>query len=110
MEKALWARPMQRPAAAQDLGDAARIGDRALVETFLKRGDAIDAQDPFRLTPLGWAIVRGHDRIALLLLDHGADPRADRGQSDEWPKPEALAKAFGRERVLQAIARRAGKP
>jgi len=110
VEKALWARPMQPPSSAKDLGDAARNGDRALVETFLKRGDPIDAQDPFRLTPLGWAIVRGHDDIALLLLGRGADPRAVRGESDEWPKPEALAKAFRRTAVLRAIAQRTNTP
>jgi ankyrin repeat protein len=98
-----WSQPMQRAAAAEDLSDAARNGDLKLIETLLQRGARIDALDPFRLTALDWAIIRGHENIALVLLDHGADP-TDRAQTDDRLKPQALAKSLGRAAVLRALS------
>lgn len=50
-------------------------GDLALVTYHLEAGVDVDYAHPeFLTTPLVGAILAGQERVALYLLDHGADP------------------------------------
>ena len=55
---------------------AAANGDLVAVEVLISAGAQVDAMDPYRYRPLHLAAREGHEEICLLLLRHGADPRA----------------------------------
>ena len=54
---------------------ACRSGRTQVLAALVEAGAAVDA-DPYRGTPLTWAVVNGHRETAVWLLDHGAS--ADR--------------------------------
>lgn len=47
-------------------------GDMAQVKALLREGASVNADTPSGLTALSLAIIRGHEEIALLLIEHGA--------------------------------------
>lgn len=55
-------------------GSAARFGDIATVRAMLNRGINPNVNTGQDATALNWATYNGHDAIAQLLLEHGADP------------------------------------
>jgi len=52
---------------------AAKTGNHALVFYLIQRGAELNPSDN-RTSPLTWAILGGHERVAKLLLENGADP------------------------------------
>jgi GNAT superfamily N-acetyltransferase len=76
-----------RSSEADVLARAAGRGQQAAVEALLDLGVPVDARGPMGETPLQAARECGHDAIAALLLQRGADPRkrapreADRGRA-----------------------------
>jgi ankyrin repeat protein len=64
-----------RSSEADLLARAAGRGRRAAVEGLLALGVPVDARGPMGETPLIAARECGHDTIAALLLERGADPR-----------------------------------
>ncbi len=57
----------------------ASLGLNYLVSVILKRNIDLEALDSKGYTPLGWAVQSGERTAVLQLLDHGADPNAERG-------------------------------
>ena len=57
-----------------DLIDAAKKNDLALLEKLLKAGANPDAQDEHGMTALMWATLKSYAEAARLLLKSGADP------------------------------------
>ena len=55
------------------LMDAAYDGSIEAVKQHLAAGADVNAQDPFRATPLHKAVVNSHKEIAELLIAAGAD-------------------------------------
>jgi hypothetical protein len=99
-----WSIPMQRPARPRTLGDAARIGDAAAVRHQLAARATLDVEDSFRMTPLAWAVTRGHDRIALALLDRGARPMGVNFNGDTFNRPITLAIVHHRNALFDRMA------
>ncbi|GAG49035.1 unnamed protein product, partial [marine sediment metagenome] len=67
----LW--PVQHPT----LQDAVRVGDLTDVKRHLRHKADVNAQDNQHLmTPLHWAALQGHTRVAKVLLAKGADVNA----------------------------------
>jgi ankyrin repeat protein/GNAT superfamily N-acetyltransferase len=64
-----------RTSEADVLARAAGRGQREAVEALLDLGVPVDARGPMGETPLIAARECGHNEIAALLLDRGADPR-----------------------------------
>ena len=61
----------------------------ALTRVLLDQGADINTLDEnLRSSPLAWACMRGHTKLAGYLLDHGADPDAG---GAPWSKPLAWA-------------------
>ena len=100
---AAWSKPLQTPGPALSLADAARQGDIRSMQRLLSKGAEIGQRDPFRLTPLGWAAVRGRAAAATWLIRHGADPVASGGQADKWLLPLYLAEFYHRDRIKRAM-------
>jgi ankyrin repeat protein/GNAT superfamily N-acetyltransferase len=78
-----------RSSEADVLARAAGRGRREAVEALLDLGVPVDARGPMGETPLVAARECGHDEVAAVLLDRGADPRkrapeeGDRGRTAE---------------------------
>ena len=53
---------------------AASGGNSKMVELLLSSGALVDARTTEEKTPLHYAAVKGHLRVATALLEHGADP------------------------------------
>jgi hypothetical protein len=101
-----WATPPAGPPLrVRTLGDAARVGSVRNVRALLASGAAVDEPDPFGVTPLGWALIRGHDDVAIELLQAGAAPHE--GQSPQIGRrriPALLyAVAFARNDLLERM-------
>jgi ankyrin repeat protein len=54
---------------------ATRLGRLEEARVLLDRGADPDLADPWQVTPLAWAALRGDAALTRLLLVHGADPR-----------------------------------
>jgi len=61
----------------EDIIAAAKLGDKAAVETAINNGASVNAFDPLAMpgetTALGIAAANGHENVAKSLLDHGAN-------------------------------------
>ena len=71
--------PAQEREPADSLPLAAKLGQRAVVEEFLARGDDVDTQDDWGATALHWAAVTSEEDIVRMLLGEGADVNAKTG-------------------------------
>jgi len=49
------------------------IGQQRVCRVLLEQGEPVDAANPLGETPLGVAVREGHQNLAFLLLDYGAD-------------------------------------
>ena len=57
----------------------ASLGLNYLISVILKHNIDLETLDSKGYTPLGWAVQSGERTAMLQLLDHGADPNAERG-------------------------------
>ncbi|HEX8723572.1 MAG TPA: ankyrin repeat domain-containing protein [Pyrinomonadaceae bacterium] len=100
MTKALPTKKAERE-GARVLLDAAEDGDAAAVAESLAAGARADARlAPGGETPLMRAAARGHEEVARVLLDAGADASARRADGFT---PLILATLFGHERVVRLL-------
>ncbi|KAF5688820.1 ankyrin repeat-containing protein [Fusarium circinatum] len=64
----------QKTNLCTDLMVASFLGLSSIVQSLLDKGTDIEARDThFSMTPLMWAVIKGHEPIVKLLLDYGAD-------------------------------------
>jgi ankyrin repeat protein/GNAT superfamily N-acetyltransferase len=82
-----------RTSEADVLARAAGRGQRDAVEVLLDLGVPVDARGPGGETPLTAARECGHDAIAALLLERGADPRKPTPSGDQPPSAEPRGRA-----------------
>ncbi len=97
--------------AAYDLTIAAAFGDIARVTAFLDEDpDRIRAARPWGKRPLSAAVEFGHDPIARLLLERGADPNWQEGP--EAPRGFALHSAAraGNRAMVELLLDRGADP
>lgn len=77
----------------KDMYLAACAGDVDLVRFHLENGVDVDYAHPeFQSTALVASVLAGEERVAHLLLDHGADPHL-RSPADELTPAEAAQQA-----------------
>ncbi len=81
---------------------AARSGDYAEVKRYLDRGFDANLRGPGETTPLHWAVSWGRDDVAMLLMEHGADPSLT---DDEGETPLYLGarKGYTETTVVEAL-------
>ncbi|MCS7065115.1 MAG: ankyrin repeat domain-containing protein [Fimbriimonadales bacterium] len=94
---------------------AVEQGDVARVKALLHEGASVNADTRSGLTALSLAIIRGHEEIALLLIEHGASLGArDRTgylrEMNPGNSPAYYAAVYGRTRVLKAMLERGVSP
>jgi tetratricopeptide (TPR) repeat protein len=96
--------PLQRDSTKdKELLDAARAGDLPKVHKLLSEGaDPTSTDDKFGATPLHWASYGGHQKVALLLLDKGANVNAT---NKDRRTPLMLAAGSGRRDVVELLLR-----
>lgn len=90
------------PSAADDLKliEAATNGDAAGVATLLQQGADPTVRDSEWATPLGVAIVNGHEDVVRALIAAGVDPNAPARGDDP---ALFLAAAYSQPAVLQSL-------
>lgn len=95
-------------AASGGIFEAVKLGDveavRRLLEespTLVNRGDT-----GFGATPLHWAALRGHEDVARLLLDKGADVNV---RNNDGETPLQVAERAKRSGVVQVLRSRGGE-
>jgi ankyrin repeat protein len=91
--------------AAQDLHEAARLGDAAAVSLELEEGADVNSRSKAGFTPLELAALNGHPDVVSLLLQAGADPAARR-EGDHTILMKAAAQRYSKvvEMLLEAGA------
>jgi ankyrin repeat protein len=94
---------------------AVETGDIDQVQRVLTGGAVVNARTRAGLTALSVAIIRGHDDIALLLIEKGAsldarDKSGDRENQHPGNSPVHYAAIYGRTRVLEAMLDRGVSP
>ena len=70
---------VQEVERAESLPLAAKLGQRAVVEELLARGDDVDTRDDWGATALHWAAVTSEEEIVRTLIEEGADVNAKTG-------------------------------
>lgn len=106
-----------RPARTNSLAMAARFGRLEEVREWIDRdADALNEADGFGMTPLAWAVARGHEDVVSELLGSGALlwPLADvnspaHSVSMPWGDPLYLAVLKNRTELMAALAESARK-
>ncbi|MCK4761604.1 MAG: ankyrin repeat domain-containing protein [Candidatus Aminicenantes bacterium] len=64
-------------ACSNQIHQAAEIGNAKKVEAILKEDpEAVNRKDSYGMTPLHWAVDKGHRRVAEILIANGADVNA----------------------------------
>ncbi|MGN7611286.1 ankyrin repeat domain-containing protein [Magnetococcales bacterium HHB-1] len=87
-----WAHQKNHRGWDDILQNAARIGDQAVIQHYLKEGLKINQPDPYGRTLLHWAVSQGNEKLTQELLKKGADPRArNRKHQDRTPLHEAIS-------------------
>ncbi len=107
----------ERPARTNSLAMAARLGRLEDVREWIAReADTIDVVDGFGMTPLAWAVARGHEEVVSELLGSGAQlwPPADvnshaHSVSMPWGDPLYLAVLKNQTELMAALSETARK-
>jgi hypothetical protein len=73
LENYLQQNPQEKEHLDQLLIEAAKEGDKNLIEFLLKAGATVNEQNEYGATPLWKAVTSGNKEIVELLLDAGAD-------------------------------------
>lgn len=87
---------------------AVESGDLTRVQQLVAQGANVNTRTRAGLTALSLAVIRGHDAIALWLIQHGAsldarDRSGDRQQQYPGYSPVHYAALYGRTKVLKAM-------
>ena len=82
------------------LHDAVGKGELTMVDVILELNGDIDAQNSLGLTPLAISTLKGHTKIALYLLQKGADPNIE---DHEGKTAYIHAKENGNNELLQCL-------
>ncbi len=95
----------------EQLLQAVESGDLNRVKQVITGGAIVNARTRSGLTALSLAVIRGHDEIALYLIERGAsldarDRSGDRQQMYPGNSPVHYAAIYGRVRVLRAMLER----
>ncbi|CUU35930.1 MAG: ankyrin repeat domain-containing protein [Armatimonadetes bacterium] len=105
-----WFRELRSHQLAKNdqLIEAVESGDIRAVEQLLQQGANVNARTRGGLTALSLAVIRGHDAIALTLIERGAsldarDRSGDRQQMSPGYSPVHYAAIYGRTRVLERM-------
>ena len=96
----LGAAPTARMADSP-VADAAMGGDVAAVRTLLQHGADVNAAEGDGMTALHWAAEHGDHELAKLLLEAGANPRAETRVGRHTPLH--VAARGGHERVVRLL-------
>lgn len=87
--------------ASRDLWTASAMGDLVAVRLHVEEGADVNAPDPkIAHTPLAWAAIGDHPRVAEFLLESGADPNVRYGEANVALHTAAF---FGRAGVARAL-------
>ena len=91
-----------------DLWKYSKLGDATTIERILDSGIAVDSKTPYGATALIFAAERGHEEVAKLLLDKGADVNA---KDDFYGMSVFTWAIMGRHKELgDLLKERGGKP
>lgn len=90
-------RPKEKP---RSLLDASFEGEEDAARMFLNRGDLVDATNSAGMTPLMWAVTKGHTNVVQLLLAHGANIQTC---STNGMTPLLFAAAEGRVEIARLL-------
>jgi hypothetical protein len=87
--------------AGEELQIAARRGQTAEVKKLLAAGAPLESKNQYGATPLYLAVFNGHTKVALLLLEKGANPNI----TDTFYKSSILDAALQKERpeIIRAL-------
>lgn len=92
---------LDAPAQAKLLAFAVARGEVKAVEGLLQAGVPVDVRNETGWTPLMLALFNRHEDLALLLLQRGADPKAE---APDGVSVVSLAEALGSRRILWRLA------
>ena len=96
------ARATAEARATAALCSAAYFGTVAGVESAIEAGGCVSGQDETGMTPLHWAAHGGHEEVAQVLLQRGADACA--GNAEGWT-PLHYAACAGHQTVATLLLR-----
>lgn len=80
---------------------ACYYGHAATARMLIEQGANVEWRNVRGQTPLGGVAFKGHDDVAAVLLEHGADPHADSGAG---VTPTMFATMFERKKMLGFFA------
>ena len=96
------------PCMSAEIHKAAMEGDLAKVQELIaKNPDLTDAKDEMGLTPLIYAVSRGHRKVVELLLENGADVNI---QDNAGYSPVYIAAFRGSNEMLQFLISKGADP
>lgn len=105
-----WFRHIRQAQLAKndELLEAVEAGELSRVQQLVRDGANVNARTRAGLTALSLAVIRGHDAIALWLIQQGAsldarDRSGDRQQQYPGYSPVHYAAIYGRTAVLKAM-------
>lgn len=87
-------------ARGNSIWTAAKGGDLAQLEQFVREGADLEARDGKEATPLHWAAACGHPEAVVYLVDQGADPN---GVDGGGSTPLHWAAFLGRAETVRAL-------
>ncbi|XP_065054725.1 ankyrin repeat domain-containing protein 39-like [Rhopilema esculentum] len=87
---------------------AALDNDYARVNALIRKGVSPNTPDTYGYTALHYACRSGHEQIAMLLLENGADPNAKTASGKECPIHRAAYQ--GHEAIVRLLLKKGADP